>query len=278
LSDHDNKVFYVDKDYAQKIASVAVNAGAIIIKYFQSAPEIMNKADGSPVTMADKEADVYINTMLMEIAPEIPVISEESVSRPDVSTSQLFWLVDPLDGTRGFTKGDKNFTVNIGLIENNYPVLGVIFAPVDGDLWIGFPDSNLYHGRYYLNAEGAYVSAGGEWLRKESFAKVAKNIGLVGSSTAKMEKIWIQENHPDCELVSVPSSIKFCTLANKEALVYARMHPTYEWDTAAGQGILEAAGGRVLNADGQRFKYGKADFYNGNFFAYANAALANPEA
>lgn len=250
-------------ELAEKLLPVARAAGEIELKYYREGAEVIDKADGSPVTLADQEAEKLIAGALRELSPDIPMVGEESVADghiPDISGGRFF-LVDPLDGTKEFITGGGDFTVNIALLENFVPVMGVIYAPVSGLL-------------YYGAGAQAFVSDNG---------KPAKQIRV---RPAPPEGITVvaSKRHGDPErlndflkdrnvaaMVNRSSSLKFCVIAAGEADFYPRLGPTSEWDTAAGDAILRAAGGQVTQLCGAPLVYGKADkrFLNPEFMAFA---------
>lgn len=248
---------------AEKLIPVARAAGEVELKYYREGAEVIDKADGSPVTLADQEAEQLIAAALAEIAPDIPMIGEESVAAgtiPDISAGRFF-LVDPLDGTREFITGGGDFTVNIALMDNFVPVMGVIFAPVSGTL-------------YYGAAGRAFTIAGDAPVR-EMRVRVAPPQGLTVVASKRHgdpERLdAFLKGKPVEALINRSSSLKFCVIAAGEADLYPRLGPTSEWDTAAGDAILRAAGGQVTQLDGQPLVYGKVEqrFLNPEFVAFA---------
>lgn len=248
---------------AETLIPVARAAGAIELKYYHDGAEVIDKADGSPVTLADQEAEKLITEALQKIAPDIPIVGEEAVAAgtiPDISGGRFF-LVDPLDGTREFISGGGDFTVNIALLENFKPVMGVIYAPVSDAL-------------YYAGGDKAFVSLGSAMPRPIQ-VRPAPESGLTVVSSKRHGdpealQAYLNDKKVDA-VVSRSSSLKFCVIAAGEADLYPRLGPTSEWDTAAGEAILNAAGGRVTQLDGQPMVYGKSDkkFLNSHFVAAA---------
>lgn len=225
------------------------------------------KADGSPVTEADRRAEAIILRHLRSAYPDIPVLAEEEASAgrvPDIGP--LFFCVDPLDGTRGFVNRTGEFTVNIALIEESEPVAGAIYVP----------DSHLLY--YGARGEGAFRSRDGgevEAIR----GRERPSSGLTGIGSRNHPAQGTQERNARLgisDYLPSGSSLKFCLLAEGAADVYPRYGPTMEWDTAAGQAILEAAGGCVLALEGEEeagpLRYGKveAGFENPNFIAWSS--------
>ena len=250
----------------QSLIYSAQRAGGAIMAVYAKGFDVRDKADASPVTVADEAAEKCILEDLAEIAPGIPVVAEESVAggkMPEVA--ERFFLVDPLDGTKEFISHRDEFTVNIALIENGEPVLGVVLAPARRELFWG----DVRAGRAgHMDAEpDGTMPLMGAALR----ARVAPPQGLVAvasRSHRSPETDAFLANYPVSEFRSIGSSLKFCLLAAGQADLYPRLGPTMEWDTAAGQAVLVAAGGRVTTLEGEPFRYGKPGFRNGHFVAW----------
>jgi 3'(2'),5'-bisphosphate nucleotidase len=250
------------------LIETALAAGAEIERIYAEGCESEEKTDGSPVTVADRNAEEIILERLGKAFPDIPVLAEEEASAgriPELGTR--FFCVDPLDGTRGFIQRNGEFTVNIGLIEDGAPVAGVIYAP----------DSKLLY--YGVRGEGAFRARGGgpaEAIRPR--ARPAAGLTAVGSRSHASHGTNEKGAHLGiAEFVASSSSLKFCLVAEGTADVYPRHGTTAEWDTAAGQAILEAAGGRVMALDGSGAEagpltYGKLDrrFLNPHFVAWGS--------
>jgi 3'(2'), 5'-bisphosphate nucleotidase len=245
----------------------AASAAAEVIARVYAHPVVAaHKADGSPVTEADALAEAVILEMLAQTA--IPVLAEESVAAgriPDLGNR--FFVVDPLDGTKEFLKRNGEFTVNIALVENGRPVLGVVLAPATGDTYSGGPDGAFQ----YRWVDGT--------LRDKRSISTARDgpVRIVASRSHGHKALAaLMQNMAIVEDVSVGSSLKFCLLAGGIAQLYPRFTPTCEWDTAAGQAVLEAAGGAVLTLDGAPLRYGKTatSFLNPFFVAAADLKLA----
>ncbi|GLR47431.1 3'(2'),5'-bisphosphate nucleotidase CysQ [Sphingomonas astaxanthinifaciens] len=215
------------------------------------------KSDSSPVTEADHAAEAILIAALAEAAPGIPVVAEEEVAAgrcPDLG--DLFFLVDPLDGTKEFVRGGDDYTVNVGLVTREGPVLGLVYAPEQDRLYAGAAD-----GEAFVLAEGERVP-----LR---VAEPRRPLVVVASKShfnAATED-YLAAAAPGAQRVSVGSSLKFCIVAAGEADFYPRLSPTCEWDTAAGHAVLLAAGGRVDGPDGAPLAYGKPAFLNPGFAA-----------
>jgi 3'(2'), 5'-bisphosphate nucleotidase len=239
-------------------------AGQAIISIYHQDFAITQKDDQSPVTEADHAAHHIIMQALAELTPEVPVVSEEHDTTTVIDPNGWFWLVDPLDGTKSFIKRRGDFTVNIGLIYKRRPVLGVIQLPVTGALYVG-------------------VCGAGAWKAPQESAplhpihvrqNLQKPLSVVMSALhPSAETQSFIDRLPAHDAVQASSSLKFCVVAEGDADIYPRFGPTMEWDTAAGQAILEAAGGLVLTPDHQPFSYAKPEFRNGFFVAYGDQSL-----
>lgn len=242
------------------VRRIAVEAGDLILEYFEGVKsmEIKTKADGSIVTRADQEAERLIQEKLLSILPDIPVVGEESFSagaRIDFSAHEFFWLVDPLDGTRAFAAGSSDFTVNIALIHNGEPILGVIYAPDIGEIYAGYIDSDMTHKavRYFEDSE----------VEKDMRTRGMPSNGLIvmssGVNGGNSKQEAMLGSLKISKIISRASSIKICVIANGKADIYPRFGPTCEWDTAAGHAILRAAGGDIVDMTGKPLKYGGSD-------------------
>ncbi len=242
-----------DTSLINQLISISITAGDILMKHREKGVEVDIKSDDSPVTAADKEADKYITTELQKIS-DIKIVSEEG-KKDSLPTESQFWLVDPLDGTKSFIKGEAEFTVNIGLIKNNESTLGVIYQPVTDKLW-------------YVGADKkAYFVTGASLQDVGHIHEVAINIKTTNKSIDDNLIVVASKSHLSKEtekhleslkvksFKGAASSLKFCLVAQGEADYYPRLSPTMQWDTAAGHAILNAAGGSVCNPDGSPFKY-----------------------
>lgn len=247
------------------VRRVAVEAGDAILPYYdESGCDSTPKGDGSPCTIADHEAERIILERLGDIVPDIPVIAEESVERgqiPDISATEWFWLVDPLDGTREFETGGPDFTVNIALIHRGVPVIGVVFAPVTGDLYAGCgPDTAIKWNADTDNERPARVreapSRGLTVVASKHHDKQAEIESFL--SEMKIDKV-----------IKRASSLKICSVASGKADLYPRLGKTSEWDVAAGDAILRSAGGKIVDMNGNPLTYGNAGkkFVNDSFVA-----------
>jgi 3'(2'), 5'-bisphosphate nucleotidase len=245
-----------------EIEALARAAGAAIMRVYATDFSVRDKADDSPVTAADEQAEAVILDGLGRLTPTVPIVSEEaSAAGRTPRVADRFWLVDPLDGTKEFIRRNGEFTVNIALIEQGTPTLGVVFAPAQGRLFSG------------VAGIGAVLDdAGG---RRAIAVRRAPPEGLtVVSSRSHGDAAALAKflnGRAVAANTNAGSSLKFCLLAAGEADLYPRLGRTMEWDTAAGDGVLRAAGGRVLTLAGEPLRYGKVGFENPHFVAEANA-------
>lgn len=246
----------------EAMIALAEEAGDVVWRHFTAGCAVMHKADESPVTAADRDAEAAILAGLAEAAPGIPVVAEEEAAAgrvPDVDGA--FFLVDPLDGTKEFVARGDDFTVNIALVEGGAPTMGVVYAPARNALYWGDVSADAHVAvrrpgavrgaaqRIRVRAPGAPLAA----VASKSHAMPGLDDWLAAAGIARR--------------VSVGSSLKFALVAAGEADVYPRTGPTMEWDTAAGDAVLRAAGGRTLDVDGAPFRYGKPGFRNAGFVA-----------
>lgn len=263
--------------YITTALKAAVKASSSIMDVYKGDFAAKYKADGSPVTLADKQADAIIRDQFQ--ATNIPVISEESSLLPfeERKTWSRLWLVDPLDGTKEFIKRNGEFTVNIALVENGKPVMGVITAPVSGKGWIGAPGLGIY---VVDNIYDECLTADPE----QFFSQLKAFVPSHPVSQPDSLRMAVSRSHPDRQtqdLIShfkslgtrvrrVPrgSSLKLCEIATGRADVYPRFGPTMEWDIAAGHALLNAVGGDVVDMQtGKPLIYNKSDMLNPYFIA-----------
>lgn len=244
----------------ENIIAIARNAGVKIMEIYDSGDfGVEIKADNSPLTLADKAANEIIVAALQMLTPEIPIISEEGKNIPieERRNWTKFWLVDPLDGTKEFVKRRGEFTVNIALIENQIPILGVVFAPVLNALYSGELGKGAFcekngNARTEIHAQREMVDNGLIVVRSKSHAQPEEDDFFSRLKIAKE--------------TSIGSSLKFCLVAEGAADLYFRFGPTSEWDTAAGHAVVLAAGGSVVAMPNkQPFLYNKNALLNGSF-------------
>jgi len=245
------------------VIEIAHQAGEAIMAIYQGHYCVEQKRDNSPVTEADYAAHEVISKYLAELTPDWPVLSEEGVpvAFEQRCQWQRYWLVDPLDGTREFINCNDEFTVNIALIENNRPVLGVIQVPVNRDCYSA------------VTGGGAFYAAGGrnpEPIQTRQWDGVS--IIIAGSRSHRMPAFCsFLEFFNDCQVLSLGSSLKSCYVAQGRADIYARFGPTSEWDTAAAQCIVEEAGGRLTDLNLHPLRYNTKDsLLNPPFFSFGD--------
>ncbi|WP_339913325.1 3'(2'),5'-bisphosphate nucleotidase CysQ [uncultured Brevundimonas sp.] len=245
---------------AEAISDIAEDAARVILPYWRASAVVEVKADDSPVTQADREAETLILSRLAALYPGIQAVAEEAVAANGAPAlaEEWFWLIDPLDGTRGFVAGRETFTVNIALIHNGAPVAGVVVAPATATTWCGGPEKGggILRRRF-----------GEPWQTVRVRDRPATPLALLSHSMSDDEAERLAARHGCAQWQGMDSSLKFCLIAEGRFDAYPRTGPTSEWDTAAGQAVLEAAGGRVLDDDGQPLAYGKPHFLNGPFVA-----------
>lgn len=247
-----------------KIVAIAIQAGQAISEvYADSALVVMKKDDDSPLTKADLASDRVIKVGLAELNLDWPILSEESeqCAYEDRKNWQRYWLIDPLDGTKEFIKRNGEFTVNIALIENGQPILGVVYAPI----------LNVCY--YAASGAGAFVERAEEKaqsIRVQPIA-VGQPIKVVASRSHADERTsYLLSKLGEYECVSMGSSLKLCLVAEGLAHFYPRLGPTMEWDTAAAHAVVRMAGGVVHDQSGHELRYNKLDLHNPEFFVRAS--------
>ncbi len=261
------------KRLLQKTLDIAIQVSEQILDIYENAAEnpcaVEIKADGSPLTLADKRAHTFIEGALQKLDPMIPILSEESNKAVFDQRGhwQQFWLVDPLDGSKEFVKRNGEFTVNIALIENGAPILGVVHAPVKNTSY------------FAAIGVGAFKKQGNDKSRSIATKKfVANHATMVasrshsGTETACF-RLNLERATGAVTMTSMGSSLKICLVAEGVADIYPRLGPTSEWDTAAAQCVLEVAGGQITDLNGRRLKYNKANILNPRFLAGGDPAI-----
>ncbi|HEX8569974.1 MAG TPA: 3'(2'),5'-bisphosphate nucleotidase CysQ [Caulobacteraceae bacterium] len=242
----------------RRLAEITLEAAAVIRPYWRAGGEVTLKLDSSPVTEADHAGEALIIERLQREFPGVAIVAEEQCADcgPPGSVPSQFFLVDALDGTRGFTRGSEDFTVNIGLIDAGYPVAGAVATPADGRVW--FTEGG---GAVLRLEDGSERSVRARPRASDAEALVSRSVKPEAVEALGREMGFARWR-------GVESSLKFCLIAQGEADLYPRTGPTSEWDTAAGQAVLEAAGGAV-EAEGGRLRYGKVEsrFLNTPFVA-----------
>jgi 3'(2'), 5'-bisphosphate nucleotidase len=258
------------KELAKALTYTAQSAGELVLRYRDSGQEVTFKEDGSPVTVADRAAEELILNDLAGLAPDILVVGEETanVALDSFDPDQPFFLVDPVDGTRGYVKGGNEFSINIALVQNREPVFGLIYAPALEKLYLTYSANEA--------VKATMMPQRGQKLNE--LDQTPLRIRPAGSGlTAVISRTHFNEETraylarlPIAETKNVSSSLKFTLVAEGSADLYPRLAPTMEWDTAAGHAILSAAGGHVIMKDGDPLKYGKIEtkLLNPSFIAW----------
>jgi 3'(2'), 5'-bisphosphate nucleotidase len=246
-----------EKQLLEDIAVAARRAGEAILEIVRRGFDVEHKQDSSPVTEADRAAELIILAALARAAPGVPVIAEEEVAAGRIPAhDKTYFLVDPLDGTKEFVRGGDDYTVNIGLIVDGVPHLGAVFAPATQRL----------HGG--LVGEGAWLEDLSGRIPIRTRAPGDELVAVASKSHFNQPTAdYLAQAAGECGYVAIGSSLKFCIVAEGRADIYPRLSPTSEWDTAAGHAVLLAAGGRVDGPDGGPLAYGKRAFLNRGFVA-----------
>jgi 3'(2'), 5'-bisphosphate nucleotidase len=243
------------------VEAIARQAGALILQVYASDFAVSHKADASPVTLADEQAEALIVPALQSLLPAVPVVAEEAASRGEALVAgDCFWLVDPLDGTREFVSRNGEFTVNIALVEGGVPVLGVIFVPVTNTLYAGV----LGQGAWCVKAGARQAMSCRKTPAQGPTLACSRSHGDEAAMAAWL-KVKLQ-SQPVAARITAGSSLKFGLIASGQADLYPRFGRTMEWDTAAGHAMVLAAGGQVCDLMGEPLRYGKPGFENPSFF------------
>ncbi|MFD0322079.1 3'(2'),5'-bisphosphate nucleotidase CysQ [Lysobacter gummosus] len=260
-----------DRELTEGAIEIARAAAAAILVVYDGEFEVERKADASPVTAADMAAHHVIVDGLARLTPDIPVLSEESADEVSLAQRRQWnrlWLVDPLDGTREFVKRNGEFSVNLALIEDGVAVFGLVLAPVGGALW------------YAQRGGAAFRRDGDLEIQVRAQVPPAQPMRVAASRSHHSQRSddFLVRAHREAaggiRMVSLGSSLKFCRIAEGSLDLYPRFGPTSEWDTAAGQCVLEAAGGALLDPQGRPFRYNQREhLLNGDFIALGDRAL-----
>lgn len=243
-------------------------AGDAICHHYHAPGDVAveSKHDDSPLTRADLDSHVILRDGLKALLPEVPVLSEES--SPDHKARRhgwpLYWLVDPLDGTKEFVAGTGEFTVNIALIDGHRPVLGVLYQPLPRLAYVGIPGAGAHRYRCVDDEQGP---GKGEWAAESIQTRplqAGSPLAILASRRHRGERLqaalaWLEQDWGPLERHNSGSALKFCDLAEGEGDFYPRYSPCCEWDVAAGQALVEAAGGAVLGLDGEALQYNRRD-------------------
>ncbi len=255
------------------VVALCRQAGAAILTIYHSGDlGVSRKQDESPLTAADMAAHQVLVSGLQALTPDVPVLSEESAAVPwsERQRWSRYWLVDPLDGTKEFIKRNGEFTVNVALIEAGVPVLGVVYVPVLDWCYAG------------VQGAGAHVEKAGltASIHVAPLPVHQPRLRVVASRSHGGEQLeaWlarVERDYPQLELLSIGSSLKICLVAEGKADIYPRLAPTCEWDTAAAQAVLEAAGGLLVDPNGKPYRYNcKQELLNPHFFAVGDQDTA----
>lgn len=248
----------VDRALLGRLGTIARRAGDAILEVYGRDFEVRHKEDDSPLTEADLASHAVISDALRALAPDLPLLSEESAEIPFAERAawDAYWLVDPLDGTKEFINRNGEFTVNIALVRNHSPVAGVVHVPVSGRTYAGAAG----HGAWRQERDGELRPIS----TRRPPADTAVVVGSRSHANPKLDRC-LRDAGPH-EMVSMGSSLKFCLVAEGAADLYPRLGPTSEWDTAAAQAVVEAAGGAVLAFNGEPLDYNRKDGYLNPWF------------
>ena len=253
------------------VCNVSIEAGKEILNFYNNDIEVTHKEDLSPLTKADLASNKIILESLTKLNSNIPILSEESLVDWSIRKNwKKYWLVDPLDGTKEFIKKNGEFTVNIALIEDNNPILGVVYVPAKSLLYLAEKNK----GSFKTNTKDKLENF--EGIQKIIVSSQTNRPRVIGSrshSNATFDN-WVKEKFPKAEIVQAGSSLKFCLIAEGEADIYPRFGPTSEWDIAAGHMIVDEAGGKIRTFQNNSIKYNtKENIINPEFYAIGNIDL-----
>lgn len=268
----------IDRDAAvalmEPLTDIVVQAGAAILAVSRSTMQVTGKSDGSPVTEADMAAHHIIAEGLTKLAPDVPALSEERTDLAARPYKNSFFLVDPLDGTKEFVAGRDEFTVNVALITNGTPVLGIIAAPALGLVWRGIVGRGAE--RLLMTKDGKARSAQPIHTRPHPGPRTAWIVAVSRSHGDKRTEAFIAAR-PGAIRQALGSAVKFGRIAEGGADIYPRLAPTSEWDVAAGHAVVTAAGGRITDSKGAALCFGEAreDFLVPEFIAWGDPAAAD---
>lgn len=257
-----NQDTIINEELLKLIIKTAKQAGEAIMEiYSRDDFGIIKKEDNTPLTLADSASDDVIKQTLSRLTPDIPLLSEESLDVPYENRKKWkrFWLIDPLDGTKEFIKRNGEFTVNIALIEDNEPILGVVYAPASGTLYYGAKDLGAY--KLENNSKKRITT---QKYKNGEILNIVASHSHHNENTEKFIKN-IEQDSILVNIIKIGSSLKFCLVAEGMIHLYPRFGATMEWDTAAAQAIVEAAGGSVTNLDNEPLRYNKEKLLNPYF-------------
>jgi len=256
-----------DKHLLLKLSNIAIQAGIKIMEFYKTDFKVEKKKDNTPITKADLAANSIIVEELKKIDENIPILSEESVVEwKDRKQWEKYWLVDPIDGTKEFINKNGEFSVNIAMIEKNNSILGIIYAPAKSMLY--FAKKNF--GAFKISSSSLLNNLDNAVLIKTSTLNIKDRIRVITSRSHSNNYLdsWAKKKFYNYELISKGSSLKFCEIAEGNAEVYPRFGSTSEWDIAAGHAIIEEAGGKLKDLNGNRIFYNtKESLINSDFIA-----------
>ena len=259
----------LSKENLLEIVNISVDAGEVILNYYNENVDVIYKDDESPLTKADLASHKIITDSIKKITPDIPILSEEEFIDWKIRKKwKKYWLIDPLDGTKEFIKKNDEFTVNIALIENNRPILGVIYTPALNELFYSIKNFGSYK-MFTKKKLNTLKQAKRISINKKKSNKI-KIVGSRSHSNPILDK-WVNKNFNEFDILQKGSSLKFCLIAEGSADIYPRFGPTSEWDIAAGHIILEEACGKIKSIENKEILYNeKENILNPDFFDYSN--------
>jgi 3'(2'), 5'-bisphosphate nucleotidase len=254
----------IDDNKSQILIALAFNAGQEIVRIYNKKVTKKLKSDNSPVTNADLKANAIICEGLKKYFPKVPIVSEE-LDNSQIKNKKIFWLVDPLDGTKEFLKGNGEFTVNISLIMNKKPIYGLIYMPTKNKFYYT-KNKKSYFAKFDQKGKLKNIKVIKVKKRKKNILVLSRSHGLSKEKLRKAKKAVFKKFNAN-KIIRSGSSIKLCYIADGTANIYLRYGRTMEWDIAAGDAILRYAGGRIKTLDRKIMKYGKPGFENSSFIA-----------
>src|SRR5262245_35508090 len=262
------------KRLAEGLLGVVLAAARMQVAHFAAGVVATAKADNSPVTVADRQAEEIILEGLAHVAPGVPVVSEEAAAAGKIpAIGHTFFLVDPLDGTKSFIRRDPHFTINIALIEDRTPVFGLLYAPAIPDFYVTTGPAEASAARLAPATEAKTLAACRLEPLRTRVADPHAVAALVSQTHLDRATQRFLDRYQVVERRALSSSLKFGLIARGEADLYPRASATSEWDTAAGHAVLAAAGGTVTTLDGAPLLYGKPGFLNSGFVAWSRTPL-----
>ena len=254
----------IDDNKSQILIALAFNAGQEIVRIYNKKVTKKLKSDNSPVTNADLKANAIICEGLKKNFPKIPIVSEE-LDNSHIRNKTMFWLVDPLDGTKEFLRGNGEFTVNIALIINKIPIYGLIYMPAKNKFYFT-RNKKSYFAKFDQKGKLKNIKVIKVKKRKKNILVFSRSHGLSKEKILEAKKAVFKKFNAN-KIIRTGSSIKLCYIADGTANIYPRHGRTMEWDIAAGDAILRYAGGRIKTLDRKIMKYGKPGFENSSFIA-----------